>query len=351
MYRSVVLFSLLALMSCGEKSAEKNEKSGPVTGITVEPIYNDTVSIRTLDILNDGSVAFAGNDGKYGLYNTKTQVWSTNILKADTLAPSFRAIAHTASDFFMLSIANPALLYKTGDDGQMQVVYEEVGPKVFYDSMKFWDDKEGIAMGDPTESCLSILITRDGGSSWEKVSCENLPETAEGEAAFAASNTNIAVQGDDAWIITGGMKSRVFHTGDRGENWEVFETPLKQGEPTFGGYSIDFYDEQIGFIIGGDYLNPEGNTRNKALSTDGGKTWTLVADGKEPNHRSCVKFVPGHDGSELIATGANGISYSKDQGKNWTKLTDEGFYVMQFVNDTLAYAAGANRVAKLKFSR
>ena len=349
MYKSVVLLSLLALMSCGEKSAEKNQKSGPVTRITVEPIYSDSVSIRTLDILDDGSVAFAGNNGKYGLYNAQTKKWNTNVLKTDTLVPSFRAIAHTTTDFFMLSIANPALLYKTGDNGQMQLVYEEVGPKVFYDSMKFWDDKEGIAMGDPTENCLSILITRDGGSSWSKISCDNLPEASEG--AFAASNTNIAVYGDDAWIITGGMKSRVFHTGDRGESWEVIETPLKQGEPTFGGYSIDFYNEEIGFIIGGDYLDQEGNSGNKALSTDGGKTWTLVADGKEPNHRSCVQFVPGRGGDELVATGANGVSYSSDKGKSWAKLTDEGFYVLKFVNDTLAYAAGTNRVAKLKFKR
>ena len=349
MYKSVVLLSFLALMSCGEKSAEKNQKSGPVTGITVEPIYDDSVSIRTIDILNDGSLAFAGNKGKYGLYNPQTQKWNTNVLKTDTLIPNFRAIAHTATDFFMLSIANPALLYKTSDAGTMEIVYEEVGPTVFYDSMKFWDDKEGIAMGDPTDNCLSILITRDGGSTWSKISCDNLPEASEG--AFAASNTNIAVYGQNAWIITGGMKSRVFHTGDRGASWEVIETPLKQGEPTFGGYSIDFYDEQIGFIVGGDYLNQEGNTGNKALTTDGGKTWTLVADAKEPNPRSCVQFVPGREGKELVATGGNGVSYSKDQGESWTKLTDEGFFVLQFVNDTLAYAGGTNRVAKLKFKR
>ena len=89
-------------------------------------------------------------------------------------------------------------------------VYTEVNPKVFYDSMKFFDESHGIAMGDPTENCLSIILTNDGGNTWTKVPCEKLPPVVEGEAAFAASNTNIKVLGNTAWIVTGGTKARVF---------------------------------------------------------------------------------------------------------------------------------------------
>ena len=43
-----------------------------------------------------------------------------------------------------------------------------------------------------------------------------LPETVKGEAAFAASNSNISVYKNHAWIVTGGQRARVFHSPDKG---------------------------------------------------------------------------------------------------------------------------------------
>ena len=215
--------------------------------------------------------------------------------------------------------------------------------------MAFWNDQEGIAMGDQTDGCISIIITRDGGNSWNKIKCEDLPEAVEGEAAFAASNSNIAVQGENAWILTGGMSSRIWHTADKGMTWKVYDTPLKQGTETTGGYSLDFYDASNGFIIGGDYTDPETNSGNKAISSDGGKTWKLVAEGNDPGYKSSIRYIPGSNAKELIATGFSGIHYSHDNGQSWKKLSEEGFYTLRFANDSIAYAAGKGRIAKLRF--
>ncbi len=348
MRNSLCLLLLTLLISC-RKNDQKPVKT-PFSSVEIETIYEDSTSIRTLEILDDGSLAFAGSGGKYGLYDPKTKLWNTNVIKGDSVNPEFRATAHTSSDFLMLSVANPALLYKTGDNGQMKLVYAEENEKVFYDSMKFWNDQEGIAMGDPTADCLSIIITRDGGNTWKKISCSGLPKAKKGEAAFAASNTNIAIMGDKAWIITGGMASRVLYTSDKGKNWEVFDTPLLQGSATQGGYSIDFYNENIGFIIGGDYTKPEENESNKAITLDGGKSWSLVAQGQSPGYNSCIQFVPNDGGRALVATGFKGIHYSSDEGKHWSTLSDEGFYALRFLNDSTAYASGNGRIAKLKFN-
>lgn len=149
------------------RKKEKEFKIHNFKSVDLKVIYEDSVSIRTLEILNDGSLAFAGSDGKYGLYDPKTDQWSTKIIKGDTVNPSFRATAHTSTDFFMLSIGNPGLLYKTENNG-MKLVYAEENEAVFYDAMTFWNNEEGIAMGDPTADCLSILTTRDGGKTWQK---------------------------------------------------------------------------------------------------------------------------------------------------------------------------------------
>lgn len=342
------LFILLFICLTACNSAEKKEERTEFSQVEVQILLEDSVSIRAIEIMGE-DLAFAGSNGSYGIYNSAQNQVRIQRQQFDTIYPEFRAVAGTSTDFFMLSVANPALLYKTGDSGEMELVYKEEHENVFYDAMTFWNDKEGIAMGDPVENCLSVIITRDGGNSWNKLSCDILPEAAEGEAAFAASNSNIAVQGDMAWILSGGAKSRIFFSADKGKTWEVFETPLLQGESTQGGYSLDFYDENNGVIIGGDYTAPEGNTANKAITEDGGKTWQLIAEGKDPGYKSSIRYIPGGEAKEMVAVGFTGISYSTDGGKSWKELSKEGFYTIRFLNDSTAYAAGMNRLAKLSF--
>ena len=93
----------------------------------------------------------------------------------------------------------------------------------------------------------------------------------------------------------------------------------------------------------------QGNTANKAITIDGGRTWNLIADGKNPSYKSCVQFVPNADGKEIVSLGFTGISYSSDIGKTWTQLSDEPFYTIRFLNDSVAYAAGKNRISRLTF--
>lgn len=344
-----ILFIVCAflLFSCGKKETINPRE---ISKVEIEIIYQDTLlSIRAIDILNDGSLAFAANDGVFGLYNPIKKIWNTSWQELDSLKLHFRAIAHTSTDFFMLSVESPATLFKTGDNGKMELVYKEIHPKAFYDSMIFWNDQEGIAIGDPTEDCISIIITRDGGKTWSKISCDNLPKANDGEAAFAASNTNIAIVGNNTWVATGGKSSRVLYSPNKGKTWEVFNTPVVQGVETSGMYSIDFYDENHGFAIGGDYTKPNNNAENKIKTSDGGKTWQLVSKNQNPGYRSCVQYVPKKGGKELVTIGFQGIDFSKDSGISWKHISDEGFFTIRFLNDSIAYAAGAGRISKLTF--
>lgn len=351
--KRLLLLAFVAFIGCKSDTKEEQpeeiikKERAPFSEVEIDVLLEDSISIRAIEVSGE-DVVFAGSNGSYGIYNSAQDQVRVDRKQYDTVYPEFRAVAGTSEDIFMLSVGNPALLYKTGNKG-LELVYKEEHEKVFYDAMTFWNDIEGIAMGDPVEDCLSILVTSDGGKTWKKIPCDKLPKAAEGEAAFAASNSNIAVEGDKVWILSGGAKSRILHSGDKGETWEVFETPLVQGKSTQGGYSLDFYDEQQGVIIGGDYTAPEENVANKAITTDGGKTWKLIADGKDPGYMSSVRYVPGGEGKEMVAAGFQGIYYSVDRGENWRKLSDEGFYTVRFVNDTVAYAAGKNRLAKLLF--
>ncbi|MEC7263372.1 MAG: oxidoreductase [Bacteroidota bacterium] len=340
---SIVLLTLLVLASC---STEKKQQ--PFQSVSITPVFEDSVSIRAITFLDSQTLAFAGSGGVYGTVDVNSHKVRSNIQAYDSLTPSFRAVGKTSKDFFMLSIESPALLYKTGGNGKMEVVYKEEGEGVFYDAMTFWNDTEGIAVGDTVDGCLSIILTKDGGETWTKISCSELPEGIEGEGAFAASNSNIAVAGSQVWIGT--TEGRIYHSSDKGATWDIQQTPIIHKEPTQGIYSMDFYDENLGFAIGGDYTSPESNQKNKIITLDGGKTWNLIADGKEPDYKSCVQFVPNSEGKGLVAIGFTGISYSADGGENWKELSTESFFTLRFLNDSIAYAAGRNRIAKLLFN-
>ncbi len=353
MRQIIIVLFVCTLTFCKKQDSINNHNFSEVH---IEDIYKDSISVRAIDIYNDTLLGFGFNKG-YGFIHLKTneislvdleEIKSTEDRK--NWVAEQRAVSFANNSFFTLGIGAPARLRKVDlKNKEEHLVYTETHDKIFYDAMTFWNDNEGIAMGDPTEDCLSIIITRDEGETWKKVSCNDLPKTKEGEAAFAASNGNIAIVGDKTWIVSGGIKSRVFYSPNKGKTWQVFKTPIIQGSTTSGAYSVDFYDENNGIIYGGDYTKPYANNANKAITKNGGRTWELIADGSGAGYKSCVRYIPRGGGKEIVAVGFTGISISNDAGKNWKEISKEGFYTLRFINDSIAIAAGKGRIARLNF--
>lgn len=344
MKRFLTLF-FIAMLSI---SCKKEYQPRTITDIHIDTYAKDSSSIRAIKAVSKASMFYADSNGNISKTKDGGETWETRkIVYNDSIIPHFRSIAVVNDTVFALSVANPALLYKVYNN-TTKLVYKEEDPKVFYDAMHFFPDgKSAIAVGDPTEDCPSIIITSDGGNTWCKIACKELPRFEDGEAFFAASNTNIKVLGNTVWIVSGGKKARVLKSLDKGKTWEVYDTPIVQGNGPQGIYSVDFYDELNGIVIGGDYTNPEANKANKAITKDGGKTWIIVADNQEPGYKSCVQYIPSTEGKEVIAVGKTGISFSNDGGVHWKKISDESFYTIQFVDKHMAWLAGHEKVGKL----
>lgn len=309
------------------------------------------LSIRALEVVNDSTVWFAANDGIVGHTTNSGMTWSFDTLSYNTLTPEFRSIASHDGSIFLLSIANPALLYKSSNQGKdWSLVYTEEHPNVFYDALTFNESGHGVAMGDPTDGCLSIIISQDYGESWNKVPCDNLPPTVEGEAGFAASNSNVQMIDDTIWVVSGGMDARVFRSTDAGTSWEVFDTPIISGGQMTGIFSLHFYDTMHGVIIGGDWSDKEMNVSNKAITSDGGETWQLIADGQSPGYRSSIRYRPNSNAKEIIAVGTPGISYSNDGGISWEKMSNDNFYTIRFSKSgNHAWLAGHEKIARMEW--
>ncbi|MBT5011809.1 MAG: oxidoreductase [Flavobacteriaceae bacterium] len=310
-------------------------------------LLDSTLNIRALEI-QDKKVYNATSKGEIYSFDTNkpdlinVDQYSSQI--DSVLYPNFRSLSIVNQDVFTITIGNPALLFKNG-----KVVYKEENEKVFYDSMDFWNDKEGLVVGDSMDGCISILITRDGGESWKKLDCSIFNKRLPNEGFFAASDTNISIVGNRAWIASGGINSRIYYSEDIGKSWKIIETPIIQGESTKGIFSIDFYDNKNGFAIGGDYTKPLENISNKIITNDSGKTWKTIANNQNPGYRSCVQYFPNSKGKSLVAVGFDGIDVSNDGGYSWKHISDEGYYTLRFLNDCTAYAAGNGKISKLHF--
>ncbi len=355
-----LLLSISILFSCKqeEKKIEKPTYTPrEIKNITLQKFdytkfgLKSLSSIRAIDLVGETAFFIAEQGKIYAFYPNGNFLITPNDFFGDK-TPNFRAGAHAKDKLYALSIESPTLLYQiemNKKDGlaNPKLVYTENHKKSFYDAMAFFDDNNGIAIGDPTENCLSIALTHDGGNSWKKIDCTNLPKLSNGEAAFAASNTNIAIIDKEAWVITGGAQSRVLHTSNMGKTWDITNTPMISGGESTGAYSIAFYDKNNGIICGGDYANKAENISNKAITTDGGKTWNLVANGIFPGYISCVQYVPNTNGKELFAVSTEGIYFSNNSGKTWLRVNKEGYYTIKFVDKNYAWLAGDGKIAKM----
>lgn len=315
---------------------------------------NITASIRGIDVIDDSSAWISGTGGQYAITKDAGANWMPAVVTgADSL--DFRDIAAFSNGTTYLLSAGPgekSRVYKSTDGGKnWQLQFTSPFPNGFFSAMAFWDDKSGIAFSDPVDGRFAIISTTDGGENWRQLAPEQMPPAIDGEYAFAASGTClIAGDGGNAWIASGGAAARVFHSPDYGKSWSVFDTAMRSGTPSAGIFSIAFKDANNGIAVGGDYQNPEVAENNVARTTDGGKTWQLLANPAELAYRSCVRYLEKGDLSILIAVGRSGCSYSTDDGLTWHDFGNEVYYTFDISpSGNSIWAAGSDgRVAKLK---
>lgn len=248
-------------------------------------LSHTTEGLRGVSAVSREIAWASGTHGTYLRTTDGGRTWKpAQVPGAVTL--DFRAVvAFSAENAFLMSAGpgDQARIYHTSDGGQhWQLQITNTNPKGFFDSMVFWDRTHGVALGDPIPDesgklKFELLLT-DDGQNWRPIP-SLLPAAVDGEGAFAASNTCIAIipSSSDAniWFATGGKAARVFHSPDRGQTWQVVETPIFHGPDSAGIFSIAFRDPLHGVIAGGDYKHPKDDGPNLAFTEDGGKTWTL----------------------------------------------------------------------------
>lgn len=312
---------------------------------SMETLFSDKISIRAIE-LYDHKVWYSGTDSKFGFVDLKNPEDKKQIVLSDKKL-QFRTLAQDKNAFYTINIESPAEFFKIDKKSlKYEVIFRDTAKTAFYDAFHFVNDKLAYTFSDPDPNhLLKLMVFKNG--KWAKVT--NKIVLQEGEAAFAASNTNIASTANMVWIATGGKASRILKLNLKNNAFEIFNTPVIQGESSQGIYSIDFYEDKFGIAVGGDYTRQEANINNIATTNDGGKAWQVQASGKNAGYTTCVKIKPGSKGKEMISVGDRHISYSSDFGKTWTKISDEkNLYVCEWVDQQTVVFAGKDRIVKMK---
>ncbi len=335
---------------------ERTTDRGPFTqGAASWRIQNtaSTAGCRSLSAVSE-RVAWVGCSGGHILRTTNGgDSWSNDSVPGAARL-DFRGIKAFDAGTAVITSAGPAeqgqaRVYRTTDGGRTwSLAWSDSTRGIFLDGVAFWDAQHGFTFSDPVDGRLVILTTDDGGAHWAKVPPVNIPPVIPGEAAFAASNTQLTVQGSsNAWIASGGgAVARVFRTTDRGRTWTVSPTGMPGG-PSAGLFGIAFADAMNGLAVGGDYNIARGVTDFAIRTSDGGVSWRLAGTSRPDGVTQGLARVPNTTPPVFIATGAHGTAFTRDFGATWLGGDTLTSFAVGFVNANVGWVAGPRgRVAK-----
>jgi len=301
---------------------------------------------RGLCVVNPHVTWASGTKGTFARTSDGGKNWSVGSVPGAEILDFRDVEAFGGTTAYLLSAGpgDASRIYKTVDGGKSWAMqFKSADPAAFFDAIAFWDEKNGIARGDPVKGLFQMIVTSDGGANWKPLAAAILPPALSGEGAFAASGICLVTHGDrDVWFATGGAKTaRVFHSKDRGQNWEVSETPIVAGAESAGIFSMAFRDKNHGMIVGGDYRKPNDIGATAAVTSDGGKTWTPID--KQLPFRSAVAWAK----DRWVAVGTSGSHVSQDNGATWKLLDRENYNSVGFTSSGEGWAVGPKgRVAK-----
>src|SRR5688572_2045650 len=140
--------------------------------VRTEQVSGTNALLIAVSPVNDNVVWISGSQGTWGRTTNGGSTWQTGrVPGADSL--QFRDVhAIDANTAYLLSIGDgpQSRIYKTSNGGETWALqFTNPDPQGFYDCFDFWDAHRGIAIGDAIDGKLAVLLTTDGGASWDRV--------------------------------------------------------------------------------------------------------------------------------------------------------------------------------------
>lgn len=297
-------------------------------------------------ICSNRKIVFVGTNlgNVYRIKKNKSELIST-----DTY-PEIRDIQFTNGKLYVM---------QTGDYGRMLCFkkttkrsyvlssiqsFEMKGQNVFLDGFCISKNK-GLLMGDPIDGKFSLYSFCASGE-WKI-----LPAVASktGEAAFAASGSTVQIIGNNWYFVSGGLKTRLFHSTNEGLTWNIEEVPFSSCE-SCGAYSLGVIQntqakKDLIVLLGGDYKFPEESMNTSFFRDYYQSNWTESTN-SPAGYRSVVIY--NSKSRLLFCGGTNGIDFSSDDGKTWNFLSKEKCYSMIPSGRGIIFSSDKGKIIRIK---
>ena len=338
--------ALFAILIFCQNSFAQNSGNNSIKILT----QKKGVSIRGLAVPNTNTIWASGSEGSIAKsVNGGTDFEWMQVPGYESR--DFRSIhAWDDKEAIIVAIEAPAIILKTKDGGiSWYKVYENADTLMFLDAIHFKDANNGLVVGDPIANTIFLLSSNDKGEHWNEIPSSYFKTPLEkGESFFASSGSNIAQLSKEDFLVSGGLRSRLWINGS------AMEIPILQGGTSTGANSMAISPNGNNImIVGGDFkkdtsrlqnavglkLMEEPNSDQKWQSIR--KTrWVIDKSIGLPNgYRSGVEYV---SNTILISCGTAGVDISKNKGKNWDLISTESFHVVRKQPNTKAvFLAGS----------
>lgn len=282
---------------------------------------NPSNNIQRFSRTEDGGLNWI--DGSFTLGNVGLGIADISALSTQN---AFIAVYPRASD-------QTGGVWKTEDAG---VTWTKITSTHFTSSasfpnvLKFYDNGQGIVIGDPIADGWEIYLTSDAGVTFTRLNTANIPVPQANETGYLAQMESL---GNSLWFTTN--KGRIFHSVNRGANWIAYQSPVSD----FGGTEI-YADISFSNANKGILQTNAGVIYSTANS---GASWTQIAvSGAGNPFGDNIAYIPGT--SSVVSVGSNpdfaGSSYSKDDGLTWTNIDTIQHVDVSFFNLTTGYSGG-----------
>lgn len=343
----IALFAIL--ISC-QNSIAQNSGNNSIKILS----QKKGVSIRGLAVPNQNTIWASGSKGSIAKSVNGGADFEWMQVKGYE-SRDFRSIhAWDDKEAIIVAIAAPAIILKTKDGGtSWYKVYENTDTLMFLDAIHFKDAANGLVVGDPISNHIFLLSTVDKGENWNEVPSSYFKTPLEkGEAFFASSGSNIAQLSKDDFLVSGGVRSRLWING------AAMDIPILQGGTSTGANSLAISPNGNNImIVGGDFMKDTSRTQNAVglklfIKPNSNKKWQSEKIpywkidefvGFPNGYRSGVEYV---SNTILISCGTSGVDISKNKGKNWDLISTESFHVVRKQPNTKAVflAGGGGRI-------
>ena len=339
----IALFAILILC---QNSFAQNSGNNSIKILT----QKKGVSIRGLAVPNSNTIWASGSKGSIAKSVNRGTDFEWMQVKGYE-SRDFRSIhAWDDKEAIIVAVAAPAIILKTKDGGiSWYKVYENADTLMFLDAIHFKDAANGLVVGDPISNHIFLLSTVDKGENWNQIPSSYFKTPLEkGEAFFASSGSNIAQLSKDDFLVSGGLRSRLWINGS------AMDIPIIQGGNSTGANSmaISPNGNRI-MIVGGDFMKDTSRienvvglklmvelNRDQKWQSKRKSRWVIDKTIGHPNgYRSGVEFI---SNNILVSCGTSGVDISINKGQSWDLISTESFHVVRKQPNTkAAFLAGS----------